>query len=328
MRETRQPPPGGGARLAVGPISWGVCEVPGWGAQLPAARVLSEIRSLGVRAVETGPVGYLGADVETVTSLLAEHGLALVGGFVPVILHEVGERTETLAEADRIAALYAAAGADVLVSALPADRAWSPRTPLGDRSWREIVDGLARLDELADRHGLVHALHPHVGTLVETDAELARVLDASDVHLCLDTGHLLLGGTDPVRLAREAGERVVHVHLKDVRAGVAAELRAGSATLSEATRRGLFCPLGSGDAPVADTLRALGQSGYRGWCVIEQDTMLDEGALPHPGEGPAADTRRSIEFLSGLDLDLGIDLDRDRTGTGDGRPREVSGTRT
>jgi inosose dehydratase len=319
VRETTQPPGGDGARLAVGPISWGVCEVPGWGEQLPPARVLGEIRALGIRAVEAGPVGYLGADAATVSRVLADHDLELAGGFVPVVLHDRHELADTLADAERIAVLYAAAGADVLVSALPVDRSWSPRVPLDDRAWSEIVDGLSRLDELAARHGLRHVLHPHVGTLVETEADLVRVLESSDVALCLDTGHLLLGGTDPARLAREAPARIAHVHLKDVRLPVAVELRAGTATLLEATRRGLFCPLGAGGAPVADTVLALAGSGYRGWYVIEQDTTLDEAALPRPDEGPVVDTRRSIAFLDTL-------LDLDHRAVRPAPAREVSGT--
>ena len=111
------------------------------------------------------------------------------------------------------------------------------------------------------------------------------------------------------------------IFCKDVHLAVATELRAGTATLVEATRRGLFCPLGTGDAPVADTVRALVQGGYRGWYVIEQDTTLDEDALPDPGAGPAADTRESIAFLHTLDLDL------DQRAARPPPAREVSGRR-
>ena len=75
-------------RLAAGPISWGVCEVPGWGLQLPPDRVLSEMRSLGILATEAGPDGYLGRDPALVRALLDRHGLELVGGFLPVVLHD------------------------------------------------------------------------------------------------------------------------------------------------------------------------------------------------------------------------------------------------
>jgi inosose dehydratase len=271
--------------------------VPGWGVQLAPERVLGEIRALGIRDVEAGPLGYLGVDARAIRSLLDRHGLSLVGGFVPVVLHEPARLDDTLASVRQVAALYAEAGGRVLVSAGVVDLDWSPRVELDAAGWRTFCDGLVRLDEVAVEHDLLHVLHPHVGTLVERVEDVERVLDGSDVRLCLDTGHLTLGGADPARLAREARERIGHVHLKDVRGGPAVELRSGRTTLVEATRRGLFAPLGDGEARVADTVRALEQSGYDGWYVLEQDTTLSDAAVPPPGTGPAADARRSIEFL-------------------------------
>jgi inosose dehydratase len=119
------------------------------------------------------------------------------------------------------------------------------------------------------------------------------------VPFCLDTGHLLVGGTDPARFARDHGERVGHVHLKDVRADVAARLRAGELSLMEAVQAGLFQPLGDGDARIDDVIRALGAAGYERWLVLEQDIAIT-GAEPPVGGGPALDVRKSIEFLSTL----------------------------
>jgi inosose dehydratase len=305
-------------RIAGGPISWGVCEVPGWGVQLPPDRVLEEMRSAGLTAIEAGPDGYLGSDPEAITRLLGRYDLKLVGGFVPVVLHDRSEWEASFADVERIATLHAAAGAEVLLSAVVTDRAWSPRIPLDDGAWRAIVGGLARLDELAARHGLRHALHPHIGTLVETAGDVERVLEAGDVRLCLDTGHLVLGGIDPEALARDAGDRITHVHLKDVHAGLAEELRRGRLTLLEATRRGVFRVVGEGDAPIAATVDELRQAGYDGWYVLEQDAMLESGVAPSDGT-PLDHTRRSIQFLRRLGL---VD---DSAPTG--REREVSGTR-
>jgi inosose dehydratase len=287
-------------RLAAGPISWGVCEVPGWGIQLPADRVLAEMRSLGVRFVEAGPVGYLGADGASVRRLLDSHGLALVGGFHPAVLHDPSRLPQALESARAAAVLYSQAGGRVFVSACVVDERWSPRVSLDARGWRALVDGLERLDEIADEHGLVHVLHPHVGTLVETADDLNRILDASSALLCVDTGHLTIGGVDSAALAGRVPDRIAHVHLKDVRGEVAALLRQGRVSLAEGTRRGLFCPLGDGDAPVAETVRAVERAGYTGWYVLEQDTALTDDALPPPGTGPAEDARRSMAFLRSL----------------------------
>jgi len=283
-------------RLAAAPISWGVCEVPRWGAQLPPERVLSEAAALGLTATEAGPVGYLGSQPDAVRALLAAHGLRLLGGFLPVVLHERAAHADSIAAARDWGAILEAAGATYLVSAVVVDLDWSPRVELSSSHWNAIAAGLALLDEAAAEHGLAHVVHPHWGTLVQTRDEVSRVLDESDALLCLDTGHLVLGGTNPVWLAEAAGERIAHVHLKDVADEVAGRLRAGELTLVAAVQAGLFRPLGEGDAPVAETIRTLEGGGYDGWYVLEQDCALPSADVPE-NEGPIEDVRRSIEFV-------------------------------
>ena len=283
-------------RLAGAPISWGVCEVPGWGRQLPARQVLAEMRSLGLRATEAGAEGYLPADDAELEALLAEFELGLVGGFVPVVLHDRGARAATDARVDREAGRFARCGGSVLVSAVVVDDAWSPRVPLADDDWRRIFEGFRRLDEICAAHGVAHVVHPHVGTLVETREDIVRVVEGCVVRLCLDTGHLAIGGFDSEALACEAPGRVGHVHLKDVREDIAAELRAGRTSLRDATQRGLFAPLGDGEAPVGAVVGALADAGYDGWYVLEQDAVVGPGADDDAG-APTRDARRSIEYL-------------------------------
>jgi inosose dehydratase len=285
-------------RLAAGPISWGVCEVPGWGLQLEPGRVLAEMRSLGIRATEAGPDGYLGEDAATVRTLLERHGLALVAGFLPVVLHDPDRLDTSLSAARRAAALLGALGASVFCSAIVLDDAWSPPRALAADEWNHLLAALPLLDGIAAEQRLEHALHPHWGTLVEREPELRRIMAESDVALCLDTGHLTLGGCDPAELAGDAFERIVHVHLKDVAVSVAERLQAGRLTLLQAVQEGLFRPLGDGDAPVRETVFRLEQRGYAGWYVLEQDVTLD--GEPDEGAGPARDAARSIAFLRAL----------------------------
>jgi inosose dehydratase len=282
-------------RLAAGPISWGVCEVPGWGEQLPPETVLAEMRALGFRATEFGPAGYLGSEPDEIRELLARYELALVGGFLPVVLHDRRASNTSLATARATAALYAACGGRFLVSAAVADPAWSQPGRLDGPGWRRLTAGLAELDEIAEGAGLVHVLHPHVDTLVETREDVERVLELSAVLLCLDTGHLVLGGADPLALVQEAGDRIRHVHLKDVDGSVAARLRADELSLVEAVQAGLFRPLGAGAAPVAETVAALEAAGYGGWYVLEQDTALVSAEATRGAT--ANDVRRSIDYL-------------------------------
>jgi inosose dehydratase len=283
-------------RLAAAPISWGVCEVPGWGVQLDPDRVLAEMRTLGIAATESGPDGYLGATVDNARALLGRHGLRLVGGFLPVVIHDPERLDASLAKVRRQAALFAALGARVLCSAAVVDDGWSPRVELDDRQWDHLLRGLGDVDAAAAESGVQNVLHPHWGTLVERDGDVRRVLDGSDVHICLDTGHLVLGGSNPLELASTYPGRVAHVHLKDVREVIAARLRSGELGLVGAVQQGLFQPLGAGDVAIEEVVVELEGLGYPGWYVIEQDSAI-VAAPPPPGEGPIDDVRRSIDFL-------------------------------
>jgi inosose dehydratase len=285
-------------RLAGAPISWGVCEVPGWGLMLPPERVLSEMASLGLRATELGPVGYLPLDAAELRALLDRHGLRLTAAFIPLVLHE-RSADDARAEADRMAKLLAAAGADVFVAAVVVDQDWSPRRELSNEEWQRVTRRLAEIEGIAGTHGLTFALHPHAGTLVEQTQDIERVLEASDVGWCFDSGHLLIGGMDPVAFVRDHADRIVHVHLKDVDATLAACVRAGELTLVAATQAGLFRPLGQGDSGIEEVVRLLDRHGYERWLVLEQDTAIT-GEEPPAGDGPVLDVGRSIEYLTTL----------------------------
>jgi inosose dehydratase len=279
-------------RIAAAPISWGVCEVPGWGAQMEPPRVLAEMRELGIHATEAGPDGYLGSDPDAAAALVGEYGLRLIGGFVPTVLHRPG----ALEPVERAAALFSAVDADVLVVAAETGvEGYDHRPELSEAEWSTLLEGLDAAREICAAHGLRCALHPHVGTMIERPPEIARVLERSTVDLCLDTGHLVIGGNDPVELAREAAERVSHVHLKDVDGPLAARVLAGDQSYSDGVRDGLYVPLGAGSVDVAEFVAVLERAGYGGWYVLEQDAMLD--AQPPEDGGPVGDVHASLEFL-------------------------------
>ena len=283
------------SRIAGAPISWGVCEVPGWGHQLAPARVLAEMRDLGLAATEFGPDGFLPAAPDQAAGLLAGYGLAAVGGFVPVVLHDPAQ--DPVPGVEQVLPFFTAAGAASLVLAAATGRdGYDTRPRLGQAQWATLLANLGRLRDAAAAAGIVATLHPHVGTVVQTASELQRILDGSDVPVCLDTGHLLVGGADPVQIAASVPDRIAHVHLKDVAADVAADVRSGRITYAEGVRSGLYRPLGQGDAGIAAIVASLEKAGYRGWYVLEQDTALD--AEPPAGAGPAADVAASLEFLA------------------------------
>jgi inosose dehydratase len=190
---------------------------------------------------------------------------------------------------------FAATGADTLVlAAATGQDGYDERPPLDRAGRRLLLANLDRLAGLAREHGLTAVLHPHVGTMIEQGPEVELVLQGSGIGLCLDTGHLLIGGTDPVTLAENAGERIAHVHAKDVDQRLARRVRAGELTYTEAVAARMYRPIGDGDVDFAAVGAALAKHRYDGWWVLEQDTVLTGEPA---GEGPVADVRRSAEHL-------------------------------
>ena len=280
-------------RVAGAPISWGVCEVPGWGYQLPADRVLAEMAAVGLTATEFGPVGYLPADPGPRAALLAEHGLSAAGGFVPVVLHEPG----ALETVDRALDAFGSGHPVLVLAAATGQEGYDTRSDLDAGGWATLLANLDRAAARAAERGFTATLHPHVGTMVEGPDEVHRVLDGSGIPLCLDTGHLLIGGTDPAELARAAAARIGHVHLKDVTSAVAHKVAGHEISYADGVSGGLYRPLGQGDVDVAGVVSALEAAGYQGWYVLEQDTILDG---PPRDEGPVRAVRESLDYLRGL----------------------------
>ncbi len=281
-------------KLAGAPISWGVCEVPGWGYQLTPHRVLAEMRDVGLAATELGPEGFLPSDPGELTALLDSFGLSCVGTFVPVLLHDAGH--DPLPDIAAPLEALVACGANVLVlAAATGTDGYDSRPILDDDQWAILLDNLDRLAAAAAEKGVLAVLHPHVGTMVETRSEVDRVLTGSEIKLCLDTGHLLIGGTDPLQLARAVPGRIAHAHLKDVDAALAARVQTGELTYTEAVREGMYTPLGGGDVDIAGIVTALRSNGFDGWFVMEQDTILDGEPVD---EGPVRDVRSSVAYMT------------------------------
>lgn len=286
-------------RVAGAPISWGICEVPGWGMQLPIDRVLSEMSGLGLKATEMGALGWLPEEPAAVKAILATHQMATIGGFVALALHTPDARAASRVHAQAVAATMAAAGAGFFITAVVSDPDDWQRPTISDVEWEQILVGLDEIEQICADAGIRQVLHPHVNTFVETAEEFERFLAGSTVDFCLDTGHLYLGGADPAAIATNHFDRIGLVHVKDVRADVAARFRSGELTLMEAVQHGLFPPAGEGDVPIAEIVRILERAGYGGWYVLEQDVAITSGE-PAPGDGPVRDVATSVAYLRKL----------------------------
>lgn len=284
------------ARIASAPISWGVIEVPDWGVQLDRERVLSEMVSLGVSATEFGPEGFLPDAPAERAAVLAEAGLQAVGGFFPIVLHRAEQaEQDPLPAIERELEAYVAAGAGTMVlSAVTGEDGYDGARALSEVEWNTLLANLDRALDAAAAVGVVATLHPHLGTVVESPEAVERVVEGSRIGLCIDTGHYTLGGGDPVRLVSEHADRIVHAHLKDVSLEVAARVRAGEIDYREGVRQGMYQALGAGDARIAEILAALKDSGYDGWYVLEQDTVVENEA---DAVRAFENARRSVDFI-------------------------------
>jgi inosose dehydratase len=280
-------------KIAGAPISWGVCEVPGWGYQLEPDRVLTEMRGAGLTATELGPEGFLPTDTDELKAVLHEKDLACVGGFVPVVLFKADhDPVDDLA--GPLESLVAAGAGVVVLAAATGSDGYDSRPVLDDAQWSTLFANLDRLAGIVAGRGLLAVLHPHVGTVVETKDDVDMVLAGSAIPLCLDTGHLLIGGTNPLELAKAVPNRIAHAHLKDVDAALAAKVQSGELTYTDAVQAGMYTPLGTGDVDIAGIVSVLRDNGFDGWFVLEQDTILDGDPAD---EGPVRDVLASVEYL-------------------------------
>jgi inosose dehydratase len=286
-------------RIAGAPITWGVDGSPGWGYLMGRDRVMAEMAQVGLKATEIGPDGYLPRDPVELRAYMDRFGLAVVGGFVPSVLH-VQERFDAgLDYVDRASRQLAAAGSKVLVLGPTSQYDGYDRSiDMSEDEWRVFLANLARLQQVVADHGLQTGLHPHWGMAIERQKHVDRLLDASDVDICLDTGHLYIGGADPVAVAKQARGRVVHVHLKDVDADLAQQVRDGAVPFRQATLDGMFTPLGAGDVDIAGVIKVLESDGFDGWYVLEQDVSLS--GEPAEGAGPVVDAEASLRYLESL----------------------------
>ncbi len=283
-------------RVGNAPLSYGAFEMTvGIFPNVPGPEeLLSEIAAAEYEGTELGPPGYLGEGDE-LAGRLERHGLELTGGWCPFRFSEPEHWEQDLAELSRTLSLFEAAGATDAYPVLgdggsDARRANPGRGKddaalgLDDAGWKRFADGLSRAEELIRGRGFEPTFHAHTSTFVESPAEIDRFLSVSDVGLLVDTGHLLIGGNDPIQALKDWGPRVNYVHVKDVHLEIVAGVIAEGADALEAWRRGIFCELGTGDVDLDGFFAALGDVGYSGWVVVEQDRIprdderLEEGA--------------------------------------------------
>ena len=264
-------------QFGISPIGWSNDDLPELGGDIPLETCLAEARQAGFAGIELGH--KFPRDATLLRPLLERYPLALITGWYSGCLLE-RSTAEEMAAIEPHRSLLAAMGCAILVYAetsggIAGDRQCplSTRPRLSDPDWRGFG---ARLTELADRladAGIRLAYHHHMGTVVESEAEIDRLMDATGDSVCLllDTGHLVFAGAEPAAIARRYARRIVHVHCKDVRTDALARARHNDSSFLDAVLDGVFTVPGDGMIDFASVLTPLAAAGYRGWLVVEAE---------------------------------------------------------
>ena len=292
--------------IANAPVSYGAFELTvGILPDVPDGdQVLDAVADAGYAGIDLGPLGYLGRG-DALASSLRRRNLALSGGFFELPFSDHARMPAALRELDALLDVFDAAGthnglkpkptlADTgseMRRSRPGQAATDPSLGLDGDTWKRFAQGVEMAVECCRARGYEATMHHETGTYIEAPWEIDKVLELTSIGLCLDTGHLLLGGGDPVRAMREWRHRINHLHLKDARRSVVEGIVREAAPVAEIWRRRAFCSLGAGDLDVDGVLQAVRES-YAGWIVVEQDV------LPDPDGRAAADQRANREYLA------------------------------
>jgi inosose dehydratase len=292
-------------RLGVNPIGWTNDDLETLGDDIPLEVCLAEARQAGYAGIELGrKFPRRPAELRTV---LQGHGLDLVSGWYGShLLHR--SASEEIAAMQAHAALLSALGSTVMVFAEETGCVHGrPGVPLSTRprvpeeDWQRFGEALTQVAEHLVGRGMRLAYHHHMGTVVETEAEIDRLMAVTGpaVGLLLDTGHLTYAGGDALAVARRHATRIAHVHCKDVRPSVLAAARRGDRSFLDAVVDGVFTVPGDGCIDYRALLGRLQESGYAGWLVVE----AEQDPVKAP---PLRFARMGFAHLSRLLADLGL----------------------
>lgn len=264
-------------RFGVSPIAWINDDLPELGGETPVETVLHDAHALGFEGIELG--GKFPRDPPRLGAQLASHELALIGGWwsAALLVRSVEEEIEAL---QRHLQLLEALGSGVFIIAecsntIHGDRARplsaTPRLP--ERQWPVFGERLSTLSHYLEDRGLRLAYHFHLGTVVEREEDIGNFIAHTEpgVGFVVDTGHAALGGIDAERLIRSHPDRVAHVHAKDVRQKVFADIRNRGGSFLDGVLAGMFTAPGDGDLDFRGVAQALIDIGYGGWAVVEAE---------------------------------------------------------
>jgi inosose dehydratase len=271
-----------GLQVGTAPVNWNNSDVPDWRERTTFPRILDEMAAAGYAGTEHDR--QFPDDPATLKAELDARGLALCASYQWVRLSQEEATTEDVAAVDPILDLLVALDCETLVVAdamTPARIALAGRVPadgsggLDDAGWRRLEENLRKVADRAMGRGVRTCYHNHVGSFVESPEECARLVDLlpmTGASLCFDTGHYAYGGGDPTAFVLEHSGLIGHLHLKDVDGDTLATARAEGWSFTDALRKVVFCPFGSGMVDIPAVVHALKMANVDGWVIVEQDT--------------------------------------------------------
>jgi inosose dehydratase len=296
--------------VAGAPVSFGAFEVTvGVDPRVPAGEaVLDAVQQAGYEGIDLGPPDYLGGPAQ-LRDRLQRRGLTLSGGYVAMPFSDPAGMAPALDQLRTLLDLLEVgrtrdqlpAPKPTLADAGSGARRAAPGRATSDRglglqpeAWDRLAAGVQQAAAICRERGYEPTFHHHAGSFVEAPWEIEELLSRTDIGLCLDTGHLTLGGGDSVKAIADWGTRINHLHLKDVRRAVIDRVFTAGGDLMDLWREGSFCVFGDGDLDIDAVLEGLRKRNFSGWLVVEQD-MLPRA--DDPFNRAARDQQRNREYL-------------------------------
>lgn len=276
--------------IGVCPDQWGVW-FPEDEKQIPWRTALGEMAEAGFSVMETGPWGYFPKDAKELKSVMDEHGFRVVAGTGWGILHKEEAWSETERTFRAIAETHAAVGAEYMVHLPPMyrdEKTWefTDDRELTGEAWRRYVENANELGRIMKQdYGLTMVLHPHGDSHIETPEEIARVFEATDpelVSFCLDTGHIVYGGGDPISMIDEYPERIGYVHIKAFDPDITREAHEKDWPFGEAVAKGASVKPPAGLPDMKDLVQKLVTLDKKLYVICEQDLYPCDPSLPLP----------------------------------------------
>ncbi len=263
--------------IGVSPLSWSNDDLPALGDEIALETCLAEAAALGYEGIELGR--KFPRRAAALRPILRRHRLELISGWYSARLLERDSRSEIAALSDHLS-LLTAMGCQVMVFAEVSgsvhgtiETPLSQRPHLGKSEWRRLGDRLNEVGAHLRENGLRLAYHHHMGTVVESESDIDRLMESTDetVGLVLDSGHLAYAGADAEKLARKHANRLIHVHCKDVRGAVLNQVKNADSSFLEAVLAGVFTVPGDGAVDFGRFANALAETDYGGWLVVEAE---------------------------------------------------------